>query len=121
MLEQEPKKAHRTKSEKMAKTTKRRRGTRPKSNAQLICDSRDESTDKEKRNNDQPHTDRAKSQHRRPRLETDRDELREEREMQDECRRWNAQTEASQITETRFSELTYEVGGRSRRRGSHGG
>ena len=51
-------KGHRTKSEKVAKTTKRRRGTRPRSNAQFIYDSRDGRTDKEKRNSDQPHTDR---------------------------------------------------------------
>ena len=31
--------------------------------------------------------------------ETDRDELREEREMEDECRRWNAQTEATWVKE----------------------
>ena len=49
-LSKSPRRRTGTKSEKMAKTTKRRRGTRPKSNAQLICDSRDESTDKEKRN-----------------------------------------------------------------------
>ena len=41
-------------SENVAKTTKRRRGTRPRSNAQFICDRRDERTDKEKTNSDQP-------------------------------------------------------------------
>ena len=31
--------------------------------------------------------------------ETDMDELREEREIQDECRRWNAQTEETWVKE----------------------
>ena len=61
MRQQEPWKGHRTKNETVAKTTERRRGTRPRSNAQFTYDSRDERTDKETTNSDQPHTDRAKN------------------------------------------------------------
>ena len=113
MRQQELQKGHRTKSEKVAKTTKRRRGTRPRSNAQFICDSRDERTDKETTNSDHSHTDRARESWYYQRLlttrepasktstldESDSDELREEREMQDEVRRWNAQTEATWVKE----------------------
>ena len=45
--------------------------------------------------------------------------------MQDEVGRWNEQTEATRVKEASkllkcdFQGLAYEVGGRSRRRGSH--
>ena len=61
MRQQEPWKEHGTKNETVAKTTERRRGTRPRSNAQFIFDSRDERTDKETTDIDQPLTDRAKN------------------------------------------------------------
>ena len=100
----------------------RRRGTRPRSSAQFICDSRDERTDKEKTNSDQP-TPIEQRVMVPPEIphdtriciedlvdpdfeESDVDEWRDEREVQDDRTdiqhaefvhrgRWNAQARSS--------------------------